>query len=247
MIDFEELAYHQTPLGELSLRRRTEPRANNQLIYEVKLNDEFLMSSLFTASEEALATLGIAAVDASVAGDALELVVGGLGLGYTARAALDTERVAKLWVIDTLADLIGWHERGLVPLGRHLSDDSRCEFVHADFFKFPELGSALLSSKQPSRLFDAILLDIDHSPSHWLASSNSGFYSAGTLEMLAQQLHSHGVFALWSNDPESEEFMRLLRSVFAVVAAHRVEFPNPYTDGVSGCTVYVCNRSVLVS
>jgi len=241
MIDFEELAFHQTKLGELSLRRRTEPRAQNQLIYEVKLNEEFLMSSLFTASEEALATLGLAAVSPQSRRD-LRVVVGGLGLGYTAKAALDSERVSELWVIDTLAELIDWHQRGLVPLGPALRDDARCQFVHADFFDFPRLGSQLADAEAPQLLFDAVLLDIDHSPTHWLADSNQSFYSVDSLQRLRGQLQPAGVFALWSNDRPSDAFIELLNSVFVDAASHRVEFANPYTDGVSACTVYVCRR-----
>ena len=63
-IDFEELAYRRTPLGDLSLRRRTELTLGVE-VYEVKLGDEFLMSSLFTAGEIALAELGLAGLGAA--------------------------------------------------------------------------------------------------------------------------------------------------------------------------------------
>ena len=85
MIDFEELDYQKTPLGEISLRRRAEPRIEGGIVYEVKLGDEFLMTSLFTASEIQLARLGLAALK----GPDLDIVVGGLGLGYTAAAVLE--------------------------------------------------------------------------------------------------------------------------------------------------------------
>ncbi|MBP7476242.1 MAG: hypothetical protein KA810_13395, partial [Pyrinomonadaceae bacterium] len=74
----EELGYEMTPLGELTLRRRPEPLLNNELIYEVKLGDVYLMSSLFTESERQLATLGLAPLTGE-----LDVVIGGLGLGYT--------------------------------------------------------------------------------------------------------------------------------------------------------------------
>ena len=60
MSDFEELDYQETPLGELVLRRRSEPRLAGRQVFEVKLGDAFLMSSLFTAGEEALATHALA-------------------------------------------------------------------------------------------------------------------------------------------------------------------------------------------
>jgi hypothetical protein len=77
---FEEIDRRTTPIGEISVRRRLEPTLHVD-VYEVKLDDEFLMSSLFTVAEIALADLGLA----EVAGTDLDVVVGGLGLGYTAR------------------------------------------------------------------------------------------------------------------------------------------------------------------
>jgi hypothetical protein len=62
--EFEELDYQKTPLGEISLRRRAEPRLEGKILYEVKLGDEFLMSSLFTSAEIQLARLGLARLKA---------------------------------------------------------------------------------------------------------------------------------------------------------------------------------------
>ena len=79
---FEELDYRPTPIGALSLRRRRELSLGVD-VFEIKLGDEYLMSSLFTASEIALARLGLA----ELSGADLDVVVGGLGLGYTAKAS----------------------------------------------------------------------------------------------------------------------------------------------------------------
>jgi len=73
---YEELDWQKTRMGELMLRRRADP-ATGEMIYEVRLEDEYLMSSLFTVAEEELATLGLAAAT----GDRLNVLVGGLGLG----------------------------------------------------------------------------------------------------------------------------------------------------------------------
>jgi hypothetical protein len=89
---FEELDSAETPMGTISLRRRLEPSRQID-VYEVKLGDEFLMSSLFTVAEIELARLGLAAAD----GDDLDVLVGGLGLGYTAQAALETTASAPSW------------------------------------------------------------------------------------------------------------------------------------------------------
>src|SRR6201746_800745 len=98
---FEELDWQQTAMGDLTLRRRTDPQLGVE-IFEVKLGDEFLMSSLFTVAEEELATIGLAATR----GDDLAVLVGGLGLGYTALTALRDARVASLTVIDALPAVI---------------------------------------------------------------------------------------------------------------------------------------------
>ena len=82
-VRFEEIDWQDTPRGEISLRRRVDPTLGVN-VYEVKLGEEFLMSSLFTVAEIELARIGLA----QVTGDRIEVLVGGLGLGYTAVAAL---------------------------------------------------------------------------------------------------------------------------------------------------------------
>ena len=84
---FRELDYQETPLGAISLRQRPEPRLGGQLLFEVQLGDEFLMSSLFTEAEIQLSKLALRAL-ADRNADERDIVVGGLGLGYTALAAL---------------------------------------------------------------------------------------------------------------------------------------------------------------
>lgn len=140
--EFEELDFQKTPLGEISLRRRAEPRLEGKILYEVKLGDEFLMSSLFTDAEIQLARLGLAALE----GTGLDVVVGGLGLGYTAVAALENPSVRSLMVVEVMEPVIAWHRRGLVPLGKELVSDPRCTLVHADFFgELSQLSAALVS------------------------------------------------------------------------------------------------------
>ena len=128
-LSFEELDFRPTPMGVLSLRRRRRPMSDVD-VYEIKLGDEFLMSSQFTAAEIELARLGLAALGR---GD-LDVVVGGLGLGYTARAVLENPDVRSLIVVDALAEVIEWHEQGLLPLGSELTADPRCRLVNGDFF-----------------------------------------------------------------------------------------------------------------
>lgn len=162
-----ELGFEQTPLGELTLRRRNEPRLDNAEVYEVKLGDEYLMSSLFTESERQLATIGLARLEGK-----LDVVVGGLGLGYTAAEALKNERVKGLLVIDLFQTVIDWHHAGLVPMSETLTADPRCEMRQGDFFELSRTG---FDVQAPNRRFDAVLLDIDHSPKHFLGPASQHF------------------------------------------------------------------------
>jgi spermidine synthase len=227
-----ELAYHQTPLGELTLRRRAEPRLENIDVFEVKLGEEFLMSSLFTESERQLAHLGLA----GLAGE-LDVVVGGLGLGYTAAAALENKQVRSLLVIDLFQEVIDWHKTGLVPLGRGLNEDERCEMRRGNFFELA------VTDFDAGRKFDAVLLDVDHSPKHYLDEKNGSFYGAAGLEKFRAQIKEGGAFALWSDDSVDEKFAAHLESIFGNATGHEIEFPNPYTNSTSANSVYVARNT----
>jgi spermidine synthase len=185
------------------------------------------MSSLFTVAEVELSRLGLAAAT----GDALDVVVGGLGLGWTARTALEDPRVRTLQVVEALPAVLGWHQRGLLPHAEQLTGDPRTRLLHGDFFAL-ELPQC-----------DVVLLDVDHSPRHVLHPSHAGFYTAHGLQRLRARLNPHGVFALWSDDPPDEEFLGVLAGVFPDPQAHVVRFANPLTGGESANTVYVAVRT----
>jgi len=243
---FEELDYRQTALGDLSLRRRTILSLDNLEVHEIILGDAYLMTSLFTEVEQALSRLGLAAAERAFPGDVarLDVVVGGLGLGYTARAALEHASVSSLIVVDYLQPVIEWHEKGLVPLGPGLTADPRCRFVHGDFFKLAVAGGseAAFDPDAPGRRFHAVLLDIDHSPSNLLHERHSTFYSPDGLRRLAAKLHPGGIFALWSDDPPDGGFMDSLREVFSTCESHIVTFHNPLRETESASTVYVAGK-----
>ncbi|MGY8639742.1 MAG: spermidine synthase [Verrucomicrobiales bacterium] len=230
---FEELDYRKTPLGELILRRRTILSLENREVYEVLLGESFLMSSLFTEVEVALSNLGLAATEERFPDTKLNVVVGGLGLGYTARAALKFPSVKSLRVVDYLEPVIEWHQQGMVPLGPELTADSRCQFVHNDFF---ELG---FDPENPDKKFHAVLLDIDHSPANLLHERHAAFYAPDGLRKLCEKIHPGGIFALWSDDAPEENFLAALNEVFETCESHTVSFYNPLQDKDSASTVYV--------
>lgn len=230
---FQELAWQTTPMGELVLRRRWDATFGKE-VYEIKLNDEFLMSSLFTAAEEELARLALGAAS----GSDLDVVVGGLGLGHTAATVLESPRVRSLLVVEVLGEVINWHRAGLVPVGTTLTGDSRCTLVHGDFFAMFPAGDGL-DPVGPHRRFDAVIVDIDHSPRHLLSAGHAGFYETTGVRGVGDRLWPGGVFALWSNDPPDEEFMATLSGGFATARAEIVSFDNPLQGRASTNTVYV--------
>jgi len=229
---FEEIDWQETPMGPISLRRRIEPSLQVD-VYEVKLGDEYLMSSLFTAAEVELARLGLA----EVAGEELDVLVGGLGLGYTAVTALADPRVRSLTVVEALPQVIDWHRRQLLPDTAGLTSDPRTRLVRGDFFGLVRDGAGF-GEGAPER-FHALLLDIDHTPRHVLHPSHADFYTADGLRALRRHLHPEGVFALWSDDPPDDDFMSVLTGAFPAATAQVVSFPNPLTGGESANTVYV--------
>lgn len=272
---FEELDYQDTPLGEISLRRRSEPKLAGEVLYEVKLGEEFLMSSLFVEAEEQLSTLGLQALRQNGHQHDLDIVVGGLGLGYTALQVLKecdqlkSERgtanhsvanksaagsslnssaknnaLCSLRVIDVMQAVISWHQRGLLPIGDVLATDSRTQLQQGDFFAIatdPDRGfdQHVLDQQQPVRKVHAVLLDIDHSPSHWLNQENSHFYTVTALRQMAEKIHTGGVFGLWSNELPDPAFVELLDQVFVNTQTQVVNFANPYQNIDSSNSVYI--------
>tara|TARA_R100001480_G_scaffold121738_5_gene120341 strand:+ start:4589 stop:5413 length:825 start_codon:yes stop_codon:yes gene_type:complete len=234
---FEQIDSQPSSLGEITLRRRRIPALGDRDIYEVKLGEEFLMSSMFVDAEVALADLGLNAVE----GEQLKVVVGGLGLGYTAEAALKHERVSELLVVDALDTVIHWHQQEKVPLGKVLNADPRCRYVLGSFFDLAVSESGF-DTETPGRVFDAILLDIDHSPRALLNESNASFYNAESLGGMAAHLRPGGVFAMWSNDPPDEPFMDVLRTLFTDVDAKVVSFYNPFQNRESTNTVFLARK-----
>jgi spermidine synthase len=216
---FEELDYQKTAIGDLVLRRRSSPALPDEVIYEVTIDGEMLMSSTVSASERALARRALDGRDDRP----LDVLVGGLGLGCTAAAALEYSNVRKLVVVELLAPVIGWHRRRLVPLAERLIDDPRCALVEGDFFEHVRQAPA-----EP--LYDAILLDIDHAPDCLLHQSHGGFYSTDGLRDMTRCLRPGGVFALWSAWRPQDEFFDLLKTVFPSVHSHEVSFFNPHIN-----------------
>ncbi len=213
-INLEILAYDESPLGVLCLRRRELVSQPGTIVTEVTLNHEFLMSSLYTDSERELARVAIE----MHGGSDLRVLVGGLGLGYTAKAALNLPQTDSVEVVELLPQVIDWLKNGLVPLSSELQAESRLSIVLDDVYE--------RMMRAPSdKLYDVIMIDVDHSPDDRLGNENSKFYESEGLRSAKRHLNPDGVLAVWSY-AESSPFADALRSTFQDVRVEPVTYDN---------------------
>ena len=150
--------------------------------------------------------------------------------------------MSELRVVEYLAPVIEWHQRGLLPMGTALADDARCALVEGDFFAMAR-GAEGFDSARPGRRFDAILADIDHAPDQLLDGRSDGFYQPEGLRALARHLRPGGVFGLWSDKESDQRFLDRLRAVFAEGWAEPVTFDNPLTGRPFTQTVYLARTA----
>ena len=211
-------------------------------VYEVKLGDEYLMSSLFTVAEEELARLGLAALGDGPGGQNRhwDVLVGGLGLGYTARAVLEDSRVRSMHVVEAADAVISWHERGLLPLVRGLTADPRTRLVLGDFFALAASTAARSRPVPTSRpLLSAILVDIDHTPGHLLASLARRLLPAGGPGAAGRpSAPRRGVRPLVGRRARPGFRGRARPRCSPRPARTWSSFPNPLTGGTSANSVY---------
>ena len=220
--NLEILAYEDSPLGPLCLRRRELLSQPGTIVTEVTLNHEFLMSSLYTDSERVLSQTAIEMHGDNVQGDEkLQVMVGGLGLGYTAREALLSERVAKVEVVELLPQVIDWLRQGLVPLSPELNDEPRLVVTQGDVY-----GRL---ADPPGEQFDLILIDVDHSPDERLGEESISFYTVPGLQTAREHLKPGGILAVWSY-AESSPFADALGEVFSEVRVEPVSYDNQMID-----------------
>lgn len=212
------LAYEETPLGVLCLRQRCRPEAPDSWLTEITLDHEFLMSSLHTDSERALARLALE----RLGGEGRSVLIGGLGLGYTAQAALESCVVESVVVMEFLPQVIDWMRGALLPLSATLMGDSRLSVERGDVY-------AYLLGETVTRWFDAILIDVDHSPDDRLDSSSGRFYTEAGLRCAARHLTPGGVLALWSYAQHSPTW-ESLRSVFKHVESVPITYFNQHVQ-----------------
>ena len=178
-----ELGRDDGVMGEIVLRRRPTPLGP---LVDLVCAGVMVMDDQDTESERELATAALAALE----GDRLDVVIGGLGLGFTLLTALADPRVATATVVEVEAAIVGWVGEGLVPATTGVLDDPRTRVVVGDVTQvlpaLPEAGA------------DAVLLDVDNGPSFLVAQTNAGLYDRASLAVAGTRLRPGGVLAIWS-------------------------------------------------
>lgn len=200
MKPLERLAETQAPDGTpLALTRRDDE-------YMILASGKPLMTSRMHGSEEALATIGCRHVPAH----APRVLIGGLGMGFTVRAALDVLPASALVVVAELVPaVVDWNRGPLAPLAGHPLDDPR---VRIDVRDVKEVIRT-----SPGE-FDAILLDVDNGPGAFTLASNAALYGDAGIGAMRAALRPGGVFALWSTQEDKRFEQRLRRAGFEVKA-----------------------------
>ncbi len=203
MKPWELLGETQAPDGTLMTLTRHDRE------YVIMANGRSLMSSRMHGSEQALATLGLAGADLGGG----SVLVGGLGMGFTLRAALDLLPAdAAVVVAELVPAVVDWNKGALGALAGHPLRDPRVTIAIGD------VGVLLHSA---TAAFDAALLDVDNGPDAFTASGNAGLYDDRGLAAARDALKLDGVLAIWSAW-EDRRFEQRLRHAGFTVRVERV-------------------------
>ena len=199
MIPWIELDRASLPLGgELRLMRRGHE-------FSIKLGVAELMTSRLNASEAALATL---AAEKLKGRPKPRVLIGGLGMGFTLRAALGAFGAEAQFVVAELVPaVVRWARGPMAELFGGCLDDARVELVEADV-------AALIRAARPP--YDAILLDVDNGPEGMTQSANDHLYSMRGLAAARAALRAGGVLAVWSQGPDRAFARRFEKAGFSV-------------------------------
>ncbi len=206
-MDLEVFGHVQSDIGTIYLGRREAPaRAAAEWINEIYIDGDLLMSDSNPVSERRLASSALA----THPGEGLRVLVGGLGLGHTAEAALQSPRVASVRVVEKLGPVIDWMREGKLPLSAQFAADARLQIVQGDIYD-DLLGPA-------SAQYDLILVDVDHSPRRRLSEASATFYERPGQRRVASHLRPGGTLAVWSAE-DDDDFMDVMADVYR--DAHR--------------------------
>lgn len=183
---------------ELKLMRRGSE-------FSIMLGSNELMNSRLSGSEEALANLVTARLEGS---SAPRMLIGGLGMGFTLRAALENlGKDAAITVAELVPQVIAWAKGSMAPVFGDCLDDPRVSIHQGD------VGELIRGS---DHAWDAILLDVDNGPDGLTRQGNDALYSAQGLAIANRALLPGGIFSVWSSAPDPAFTRRLKQAGFAV-------------------------------
>jgi len=206
-IEYVEVARAESERGEVVLRERRDPDrgANAPGVLELRVNGAFVMDTLETSSEQAIAATALEHVECPRA-----VVVGGLGLGFTMHEVLADQRVEKLFVVEVEEALVRWMRDGTVPHGPAYLADERLTVVGADI--------RIAMAEATPAAYDLILLDVDNGPGYVVYEENAPLYERDFLMQARASLRPSGALAIWSAS-ESPDLREAMGEVFGNVAA----------------------------
>ena len=185
--------------GELRLMRRGRE-------FAIKLGSNELMNSRLTATEQALATI---ACDKIRTRARPKILIGGLGMGFTLRAALIVlGPQAQITVAELVPEVVTWARGPMAELFGDSLTDPRVRLHEAD------VGDLIRASRSE---YDAILLDVDNGPNGITRASNDRLYDPTGLAAAHAALRARGVLAIWSSTPDAKFTARLRKCNFDVV------------------------------
>ena len=202
-MEYVEVARAESERGELVLRERRSPEG--PAILELRANGVFVMDSAEFSSEQALASAALAKVD-----EPRQVLVGGLGLGFTMHAVLADPRVERCTVVEIEEALVGWMRDGTISHGPTMLADERAHVVVAD------VTLALAEAADAS--YDLVLLDVDNGPDFLVHENNTRIYRPEFLADVRRILRPGGALVIWSM-AEAPELQRHLAEVFDTASA----------------------------
>jgi spermidine synthase len=183
-MEYGEIARAESARGEVVLRERRAGDDSPPVI-ELRVNGVFVMDSLETGSE-----LGLARAALEQCADPRSVLVGGLGLGFTARAVLDDSRVRSLAVVEVEDAIVRWMRDGTISHGPQCLADDRLTVKVAD------IRSVIAGS--PPSCYDLVLLDVDNGPGYLVYEENATLYQEAFLACVREKLRPGGALAIWS-------------------------------------------------
>ena len=200
-MEYVEIARAESPRGEIVLRERRDE--NTPTIVELRVNGVFVMDTLETTTERALATAALELVERPA-----RVLVGGLGLGFTMHEVLADPRVESCTVVELEQAVVDWMRDGTIAHGPQMLADERVTVVVADV--------AVALAEAGDAAYDLVLLDVDNGPDYLVHDANDALYKEPFLQ--AAHRATARVLVIWSA-AEAPQLQASMEAVFGNASA----------------------------